>query len=173
MRPFSRTHEPTELMNALDWILLAIRWAHALSAVAWVGGGIFYLMALRPAFQRTRPAPEVNRSIGEEFRGLINTAIIVLVVTGAILTASRLTVDTITIPYVAVLAVKVSLALYMFAVMRFRRPSGGGQDETVALNRGAKMRAAVTGPTALLVIGVIIFGLADVLSALFENSLAG
>ena len=160
-------------MNVLDWILLAIRWAHALGAVAWVGGGIFYLLALRPALRRSRPGPETHRAIGEEFRGLVNTAIIVLVVTGAILTASRLTTDTITIPYIVVLAIKIALALYMFAVMRFRRPARNDGEEAAALGRGAKLRAALTGPTALLVIGVIIFGLADVLSYLFENSLAG
>ena len=159
-------------MNVLDLILLAIRWAHALGAVAWVGGGVFYLMVLRPAFRRTKPAPEVSKSIGDEFRGLVNTAIIVLVVTGAILTASRLTADTITIPYVAVLVLKVALALYMFAVMRFRRPQSVDYDAAKSPTGLARMRAALTGPTALLVIGVVIFGLADVLSYLFESSLA-
>ena len=160
-------------MNILDWILLAIRWAHALGAVAWVGGGIFYLMVLRPAFERANPGPEINRSIGEEFRGLVNTAIVVLIVTGAILTASRLTADTVTLPYVAVLVVKVILALYMFAVMRFRRPQPAGENGDSVAGRWTKTRRAAASPTALLVLGVIIFGLADVLSYLFESSLAG
>ena len=56
-------------MNALDWILVAIRWAHALAAVAWVGGGIFYLMVLRPAFRRSNGDPGASRAIGEEFAG--------------------------------------------------------------------------------------------------------
>ena len=158
-------------MNVLDWILILIRWAHAIGAVAWVGGGIFYLMVLRPAFRRNDPGRETHRAIGEEFRSLVNTAIIVLVVTGAILTASRLTVDTITVPYVVVLGIKVGLAIYMFAVMRFRRPAGGPADKS-ALGRWARIKETLTGPTALLVIGVIIFGLADVLNYLFEQSLA-
>lgn len=158
-------------MTPLDWILLLIRWAHALGAVAWVGGGIFYLMVLRPALQRSNPPGEVSRSIGQEFRGLVNTAIVVLVVTGAILTASRLTLDTVTLPYIAVLAVKVVLALYMMAVVRFRRPRGEERDAQSDTVRWAMMKARLTGPTALLVIGVIIFGLADVLAALFEDSL--
>jgi uncharacterized membrane protein len=157
-------------MTVLDWILLLIRWAHALGAVAWVGGGIFYLMVLRPALRRTGPDPEVNRTIGQEFRGLVNTAIVVLVVTGAILTASRLTLDTVTPPYVAVLVLKITLALYMMAVVRFRRPREAGQQAQPA-RPGARIREALTGPTALLLIGVIIFGLADVLAALFEDSL--
>ncbi|MDE2778294.1 MAG: urate hydroxylase PuuD [Chloroflexota bacterium] len=160
-------------MNVLDWILLAIRWAHALGAVAWVGGGIFYLMVLRPAFQRRDPGQETHRAIGEEFRGLVNTAIVVLIVTGAILTASRLTLDTVTLPYVAVLVIKVTLALYMMAVMRFRRHRRAGAGVPHDVGRLARVREVLTGPTALLVIGVIIFGLADVLGYLFENSLAG
>ena len=158
-------------MSVLDWILLLIRWAHALGAVAWVGGGIFYLMVLRPAFRRTNPDAEVSRSVGQEFRGLVNTAIVVLVVTGAILTASRLTLDTVTPPYVAVLVLKITLALYMMAVMRFRRPREAGQQVRADAGRWPRVKETVTGPTALLVIGVIIFGLADVLAALFEDSL--
>ena len=98
-------------MNVLDWILLAIRWGHALAAVAWVGGGIFYLMVLRPAIQQARGLPaETGKAIGVEFRGLVSTAIAVLLLTGVILSASRLTVDVVTSPYVAVLVVKIVLA---------------------------------------------------------------
>lgn len=159
-------------MNPLDWILLAIRWAHALGAVAWVGGGIFYLMVLRPAFRRGDPGREVHQAIGEEFRSLVNTAIIVLVVTGAILTASRLTADNVTTAYIGVLALKIALAIYMMAVMRFRRqPAQQERDGSASASGLGRMRRALTGPTALLLIGVVIFGLADGLAYLFENSL--
>ena len=159
-------------MTVIDLLLLIIRWCHALGAVAWVGGGIFYLLVLRPAFRRAAPPPEVNRSIGEEFRGLVNTAIIVLVVTGVILTASRLTADTVTVAYMAVLALKIGLALYMFAVIRFSRRRGVGSADRGEPERGGRLRAAWTGPTALLAIGVAIFGLADLLGVLFESGLA-
>ena len=84
-------------MNVLDWILLAIRWGHALAAVAWVGGGIFYLMVLRPAIQKARGLPPgTNQAIGVEFRGLVGTAIAVLLLTGVILSVSRLTEEAVT-----------------------------------------------------------------------------
>ena len=110
------------LMNVLDWILVAIRWAHALAAVAWVGGGIFYLLVLRPALRRSSGNMEANRAIGEEFRGVVNTAIAVLLLTGVLLSVSRLTDSAVTVPYVAALVIKVALALYMFYVVRFLRP---------------------------------------------------
>ena len=57
-------------MGVLDWILLVIRWAHAVAAVAWVGGGIFYLMVLRPALRRTCAFPRGQpESWGSSFAG--------------------------------------------------------------------------------------------------------
>jgi putative copper export protein len=158
-------------MNALDWILVVIRWAHALGAVAWVGGGIFYILVLRPAFSRSQVSSETRRAIGSEFRGLVNTAIGVLLITGIILSASRLTADTVTIPYVAVLALKVALALYMFCIVRFLRQRAYPED--TAANNGwwPRLHTILTNTTAVLVIGVVVFGLSDILGALFESSL--
>ena len=159
-------------MDGLDWILAAIRWGHALGAVAWVGGGMFYFLVLRPAFRRHPASPEASRAIGQEFRALVNTAILVLVVTGVILTASRLTAATVSTPYVAVLALKIALALYMFYVVRFLRQRAYPEDSAPDGGWWARMRRRLTGTTAVLIAGVIVFGLADVLSAMFEGALA-
>lgn len=158
-------------MNVLDWILVAIRWGHALGAVAWVGGGIFYILVLRPALGRAPASAETNRAIGAEFRGLVNTAIGILLVTGIILSASRLTADTVTIPYIAVLALKIALALYMFYVVRFLRQRAYPEETSGGGKWRLRLRSRMTSATAVLIIGVIVFGLADVLSALFEEGL--
>ena len=160
-------------MNVLDWILVAIRWAHALAAVTWVGGGIFYIMVLRPAFRRSNGDEKASRAIGEEFRGLVNTAIAVLLLTGVILSVSRLTNSAVTVPYVAALVVKVALALYMFYVVRFLRPGVYPGDAESKTGWVGKARVRLTGTTALLIYGVLIIGLSDVLDALFEWGLSG
>ncbi|MEE8466323.1 MAG: hypothetical protein V3S68_07580 [Dehalococcoidia bacterium] len=167
-------------MNVLDWILLVIRWGHALAAVAWVGGGIFYLMVLRPAIYRARGQgqgraqglpPETNRAIGVEFRGLVSTAIAVLLLTGVILSVSRLTSDAITSPYVVVLVVKIALALYMFYVVRFMRQDSYPEELDPGGSGWQRLRNRLTGTTALLVTGIIVIGLSDVLDGLLENAL--
>ena len=158
-------------MGVLDWILLVIRWGHAVAAVAWVGGGIFYLMVLLPALRRNSLSPEANRSVGVEFRGLVNTAIAVLLLTGVILSVARLTEDSITIPYVAVLVVKIVLALYMFYVVRFLRPATYSEGDRAATGWLGNVRAGLTSAGAVLIIGLIVIGLADVLAFLFEDSL--
>ena len=161
-------------MSALDWILVAIRWGHAVSAVAWVGGGIFYLMVLRPAVRRARGWPEETaKAVGSEFRSVVTTAIAVLLLTGAILTVSRLTEDAVTIPYIAVLVVKVSLAGYMFYVVRFLRRDSYSVSESPESGKWRRMRGRLTDPVALTVIGIAVIGLSDVLNALFEDALRG
>ncbi len=159
-------------MGVLDWILVVIRWGHALSAVAWVGGGAFYLLVLRPAIRRSQGLPpETGAAIRDEFRGLVTTAIAVLLLTGAILSVARLTGDAATVPYAIVLGVKITLALYMFYVVRFvRRGDYGDREDT----GGSWLRRAVqrlTTPMALLVIGIVVIGLSDVLDALIEDAL--
>ena len=159
-------------MNALDGLLLVIRWAHAVSAVAWVGGGIFYVLVLRPAAARSPLAAEARRSIGEEFRGLVHTVMAVLLITGIILSASRLTGNGVSLYYVVVLGIKIALAFYMFYVVRFLRHTAYPDDQAASLGWLAGARRGLTSTTAVLVIGVLVFGLADLLDALFEVGLS-
>ena len=111
--------------------------------------------------------------MGTEFRGLINTAISVLLLTGVILSVARLTEDTITVAYVAVLVVKILLALYMFYIVRFLRQRSYPEDLPGGIGWWGKLRVASTGTTGVLITGVVVFGLADVLTILFEDGLRG
>lgn len=162
---------------------MAIRWGHALAAVAWVGGGMFYILVLRPGLRQAPVSGEATRAIGAEFRGLVNTAIGVLLVTGTILSVSRLTSDTVTIPYVTVLSIKIALGLYMFYVVRFLRQRAYPEENLPEplLAEGERVgfriwwsraRGLLTSTTAVMIIGVVVFGLADVLDMLFERGLA-
>ena len=159
-------------MGVLDWILVIIRWGHALSAVAWVGGGAFYLLVLRPAIRRSQGLPpETGAAIRDEFRGLVTTAIAVLLLTGAILSVARLTGDAATIPYAAVLGVKIALALYMFYVVLKVRRGDYAEQQDVGEGRLRRVSRRLSSPMALLVIGIVVIGLSDVLDALIEDAL--
>lgn len=143
-----------------------------MAAVAWVGGGVFYLMVLRPAVRRSQGLPpETGAAIREEFRGLVTTAIAVLLLTGAILSVARLTSEAATIPYTAVLVAKIALALFMFYVVRFIRRGDYGESAESVKGLGQRMYRRLTSPVALLVVGFAVIGLSDVLDALFESAL--
>ena len=159
-------------MGFTDVLLLIIRWLHALAAVAWVGGGIFYLLVLRPNLRNSSGESEAAaRRIGAQFRHLINTAIAVLIVTGTVMALSRLTSDYIGVPYVVVLTIKIALALYMFYLVRFLRYRTYPDDTARGNKIVQRVTAIFTGATAVLVIGVIVFLLADILRALVERGI--
>ena len=157
-------------MDVLDIILLLIRWAHALAAVVWIGGSLFLLLAGRPALRSLRneigdSSGLVGRALAVEFRPIVATAIAVLIVSGVILTVDRLTSEAAGIAYTAVLVAKIVLAVYAFGIAwllpRRREQRAGG------------IRGALLGPVTLTIIGVIVIGLADVLTWLFERGLVG
>ena len=145
-----------------------------MAAVAWVGGGIFYLLVLRPA---TRQAATGNsaagQAVGREFRALVNTAIAILIVTGTVLTFNRLTSDFVGVPYVSVLAAKIVLAFYTFYLVRFLRRESYPEDVPATGGQIRRITSMLTGTTAILIVGVVVFLLADVLQSLFEDGLRG
>lgn len=157
-------------MEILDWILLVIRWAHALGAVAWIGGSIFYMFVIRPVFVNFEDLEKVNRSVAIEFQSIVKTAIAILIITGIILTASRLTVEPISTGYVVVLIVKVSVAVYMFyLVWLLKRRQLGNYSPSYGL-RG-KLKTVTSSSYTVLFLGVLVFGLADLLTMVFESNL--
>lgn len=156
-------------MDGLDIILLIIRWAHALAAVVWIGGSLFLLLAARPALRNADPDGLVGRALAVEFRPMVATAIAVLIVSGVILTVDRLTSEAAGIAYTGALIAKIVLAVYAFGIAwllpRRRERERGRQT--------GRIRGALLGPVALTIIGVLVIGLADVLTWLFERGLVG
>ena len=153
-------------MNFLDVILLLIRWIHAVSAVAWVGGGMFYLMVLKPATKGNPLDPDNASRIAHDFRNLVYSVMALLLITGIILTASKLTSGKFGEIYVIVLALKIVLAGYMAFVVRFLRRHQYPETQPTSYGWISDIRLKLTNPTAVVVLGIIVFGIADVLAFL-------
>ena len=153
-------------MNFLDVILLLIRWIHAVSAVAWVGGGMFYLMVLKPATKGKPLDPDNASRIARDFRSLVYSVMALLLITGIILTASKLTSGKIGEIYIIVLALKILLAGYMAFVVRFLRRHQYPETQPTSYGWVSDIRLKLTNPTAVVVLGIIVFGIADVLAFL-------
>ncbi|MBM3941076.1 MAG: hypothetical protein FJ318_09435 [SAR202 cluster bacterium] len=154
-----------------DTLLLVIRWLHAIAAVAWVGGGIFYWIVLRPA-QRAGmvPAP-LARFAGIEFSSLVALCIGVLALTGAILGVQRLSEAVAGVPYFVTLAVKVALSAWMFFLVVARRGRGG--PKPAGRSRLQGMIDGLGHVNMTVVLGAVIFLISDVLRYLVERALAG
>ena len=165
-------------MSVSDAFLLVVRWAHLVAAAAWVGGSLFYLLVLRPALRRSPGSSGgVSAAVASDFRALVDTSILVLLVTGVILTFNRLSAGVVGVPYVAVLGIKIALSLWMFILARGRRrrlallntrPEAGG---TAGSSIG-RIARAVSGYNAIVILGIVVFLLSDLLKVLFELALS-
>lgn len=154
-------------MNVADAFQVILLWAHAMAAVAWVGGSLFYAVVLLPAVQEVGPTPERRTLlgvVGREFGEVIRLAILVFVLTGAILAYSRLSQPRVTPLYVGILAVKVALSLWMFwlAGRLGQRP----RPEAVP----TKTPTWLAPPYLILELGALVYLLSLALRVVFEQS---
>ena len=162
-------------MDLTGWFMVAMRWLHILAAAAWIGGSIFFFAVLRPALRGSSGGPLLARLAGQEFRQMVDVAIWVLLVSGAIISVDRLTSGHSTPTYGVVLALKIAFSLWMFGLVWFRRRSSTLPPEEAASNPTLLSRvASVLTPTNLiLALGLVVLLLAELLGHLFEQSLAG
>jgi len=154
-----------------DWIMLIVRWAHAIGAVAWIGGSAFFAFVLRPV-ERANPelVRPILRPLGSVYRELVDISVIAIIVTGIILMFDRLTGNDASTGWFIVLAVKLALAIWMFyLVWHFRQSDFDPTEQPKGL--GARL-SWIVGYNAMVFFGVIIFFLASVLRVLFENSIS-
>ncbi len=136
-----------------------------MGAVTWVGGSIFFKFVLQPAFRGADNAPGSMRAVGHEFGKIVRVAIVILVVTGAFMAVVHLTAGGNSRVYIGILALKIALAFYMFLLVWMRRRSAPAASASGSGNFLSSVRRAATSTTALLILGIVIIGLADVLSA--------
>ena len=145
-----------------DAVLLAIRWAHTLAAVVWVGGGIFYWLAVRPNVRSGALSAEHARAIGERFGKAAVLAMWVIAVSGAALFFASVSEPSVAPRYVALIAVKVALSAWMFFIAISRRK----RLLEAAAQPAGRIRAiarALGHINMIVALGVIIFLASDLL----------
>ena len=164
-------------MSLNDLFLVAMRWVHIAASVCWVGGGLFYLLVLRPAVRKSgESGRRVNALAAAEFRTLVDVCFFLILVTGISLTFDRLSSGATGAAYVAVLGVKAALSVWMFVLARRRRARTAlmeryGERPAAPANKLAKALRAVSGYNLVIILGLIIILLADLLNALYESAL--
>jgi uncharacterized membrane protein len=103
-----------------------LRLAHGLAAAVWVGGGAYYVLAVRPKVRNTDDPNlrELAGSVQREFGEWASVATLVMIATGVVLMFERLSGGQGTAIYVFLLAVKISAAVVAFWMTGVLRPSG-------------------------------------------------
>ena len=144
-----------------DAVLLAVRWTHTMAAVVWVGGGVFYWIAVRPSVRAGALSPEGARAVRERFGKAAALTMWTLAVSGAALFFAS-AAETLSPRYVAIIAVKVALSAWMFfiAVSRRRRIVEAAAQPAGRIRAVAR---AVGHANMIVILGVVIFAISDLL----------
>ena len=174
-------------MDVTSVVLVIAQWVHTLAAAFWVGGGLVYLLVIRPADRRRAALSQAQdgplrpgsgqastgsgraETLADEFRGLVDIAVIAMVITGVVLAFDRLTSQHAGVGYAAVLGAKLALTLWMFwlaGVIRRRRPRPAASAAS-----GTGWRQLMDAANQVVIIGVVVFLLSTVMQALFERAL--
>lgn len=114
-------------MISLDLLRIALRWVHLVSAVIWIGGTFFFLLAIRPSLVSDEAAAgwrQISAGVERRFHEIVQVCIWTFFISGAILTYDRLTTINPGLDYIATLAIKVLLVLWMVYISGGLRRSG-------------------------------------------------
>jgi putative copper export protein len=143
-------------VDATALLLVAMRLLHAMAAIVWIGAIWFELFVALPALDSGEASALLAR-FDLAMREIVQTALIVFLVSGAILTVERLSRGAASTAYVTLLGVKIVLAIVMFQVgFRFR---------------GARGPRRIRGLQIMAALGLAIVVIATILKSLYERAL--
>jgi putative copper export protein len=144
-------------VSAGEWLLLSLRLAHALAALVWLGGGVYYLVAIRPALT-PGGEPEVATLAAAQgrFSEWARSATLVLLATGVVLTVDRLASGDGGLTYVVLLVAKIGAAVTAFWLAGIR-----------PARRARRRPARRAAPEAIVLLGLLAYTLGVVLSSVY------
>ncbi len=165
-------------MSTLDLLRVALRWVHLTAAVVWIGGTLFYILAIQPSVDTAEKAAgwqRIRQGVERQFHEIVQVCIWTFFISGAILTYDRLTSVNPGLDYIAALVVKVLLVLWMVYISGGLRRSGARKpinsaNKSASTARGVfrRLRSPVV---QVALIGIVVLLLADLLKVLAENAL--
>ena len=162
-------------MSLSEGFLLLVMWLHGIAAVAWVGGSIVYVVAIRPQQKSYETSEQIYHfmSLGL-FRHMVDICIAILIATGVILLFDKLSDSVTGGMYLSVLVVKVVLSLWMFAIARSRwgrKDSEKKHSHESDRRFGRQLTRRLSGVNLTVILGMSVFFLADLLRYLFERDM--
>ena len=149
-------------MDLNEHIITFSRWLHIIGASTWLGGTLIYSLILNPLRKINISYQNLFSEIDIRYREIMNISVIILVISGVIITFERITGNPPPSLWFIFLSIKVSLAvIIMFLSWRLRK------NTTTKNNKLDNF----LGYNIILFFGAIIFLIASYLSTILENSL--
>lgn len=122
----------------------------------WLGGGVYYLLAVRPASREAEESPRAFISAAQGYFGeWAQVATMVMVVTGGVLVFDRLSNGSAGLTYVALMALKIGASLVAFWM-------AGVRPARRAARRGRRFT-----PEMIVALGLLAFTIGVALSSVY------
>ncbi len=145
---------------------MLLRLAHAIAAALWLGGGAYYVLALRPALRSADPqARAIGRAAQAEFGEWASAATIILIATGVVMSFDRLTNGQGSNVYVVLLAIKIIAAIVAFWLT--------GTFVRNARRRQGKSKTWINRSWVVLTLGTVAFVIGIALSVVYPTGISG
>ena len=153
------------LTSIADILLLIVRWIHISTAVIWVGGGIFYLIAVRPIkYTANRYLNETIPSINKNLTHISDISILSLTSTGTIIMLNALLQQNLTALYISILVIKLFLSVLIFTItINKKRVS---KYKVLSDKTSNRIFKPFTNYTFITLTGMVIIILSDILRSL-------
>ena len=149
-------------MDLNEHIITFSRWLQIIVASTWLGVTLIYSLILNPLRKINISYQNLFSEIDIRYREIMNISVIILVISGVIITFERITGNPPPSLWFIFLSIKVSLAvIIMFLSWRLRKNT---------MTKNNKLDNFL-GYNIILFFGAIIFLIASYLSTILENSL--
>ena len=148
-----------------DLLFLIVRWIHISTAVIWIGGCIFYLIAVRPTkHTNNHNLNELIPSINKNLTHISDVSILSLTSTGIIIMLNALLQQNLTTFYISILAVKLSLSVLIFTITINKKRLS--KYEFLSYKKSNSIVKPFTNYTFVTITGMAIIILSDILRSI-------
>tara|TARA_B100000941_G_scaffold228773_1_gene171119 strand:+ start:1235 stop:1672 length:438 start_codon:yes stop_codon:yes gene_type:complete len=141
----------------MDILIFIVNLLHSISASLWLGGCVFMIgITLNDDFKILDNSSKVFAIISSTLREIVNGSMILIFLTGIIMTIQKLSLVQTDITYALILSIKIIISIgILFRIWQFRN-SGYPKYKS-------RLREWILGYNSFSIWGVLIFLLADLL----------
>ena len=141
------------LTETSEYVMVIARWGHILGASTWLGISLTYAVVIAPLRLSLQSHEELFKTINIRYKEIVDLSVIVIIISGLIMTFDRLTGLPPPTTWTIILGLKVILAILMVYLIWNARRHGPIKSSKFIMSRLGR----IFGYNATIILGVVIF----------------
>ena len=155
------------LTETSEYVMVIARWGHILGASTWLGISLTYAVVITPLRLSLQSHEELFKTINIRYKEIVDLSVIVIFISGLIMTFDRLTGLPPPTTWTILLGSKLILAILMVYPIWNARRNRPLKSSNFVMNRLGR----TFGYNATIILGVVIFLLASWMRTVLEIGL--